>query len=180
MIKFIRILLSIAAHMDYEIWQMDVKTAFLNGSLEETIHMVQPEGFIAKGQEKKVCKLQKSIYELKLASRSWNLRFDQAVKSFGFLQSPDEPCVYKRCSGNVVVLLIIYVDDILLIENDIGTLSSVKVWLSGQFDMKDLGEASHILGIKLLRDRRKRMLGLSQASYIDEILARYNMQDSKK
>ena len=62
MIKSIRILLSIAAHMDYEIWQMDVKTAFLNGSLEETIYMVQPKGFIAKGQEKKVCKLQKSIY----------------------------------------------------------------------------------------------------------------------
>ena len=64
-----------------------------------------------------------------------------------------EPCVYKRCSGNVVVFLILYVDDILLIGNDIGTLSSVKVWLSGQFDMKDLGEASHILGIKLLQDR---------------------------
>ena len=76
MIKSIRILLSIAAHMDYEIWQMDVKTTFLNGSLEETIQMVQPEGFIAKGQEKKVCKLQKSIYGLKQASRSWNLKFD--------------------------------------------------------------------------------------------------------
>ena len=61
--------------------------------------------------------------------------------------------MYKKCSGNVVVFLVLYVDDILLIENDIGTLSSVKVWLSAQFDMKDLGEASHIHGIKLLRDR---------------------------
>ena len=95
MIKSIRILLSIAAHMDYEIWQMDVKTAFLNGSLDETIYMVQPEGFIAKGHEKKVCKLQKSIYGLKQASRSWNLKFDQLVKSFGFLQNPDEPCVQE-------------------------------------------------------------------------------------
>ena len=114
MIKSIRILLSNVVHMDYEIWQMDVKTAFLNGSLEETIYMVQPEGFIAKGQEKKVCKLQKSIYGLKQASRSWNLRFDQAVKLFGFLQSPYEPCVYKRCGGNVLVFLITYVDDISL------------------------------------------------------------------
>ena len=65
MIKSIRILLAIAAHMDYEIWQMDVKIAFLNGSLDETIYMVQPEGFIVKGQEKKVSKLQKSIYGLK-------------------------------------------------------------------------------------------------------------------
>ena len=137
MIKSIRILLSIAAHMDYEIWQMDVKTTFLNESLDETIYMVQLEGFIAKGQEKKVCKLKKSIYGLKQASRSWNIRFDQAVKSFRFIQCPDEPCVYKRCSKNVVVFLILYVDDILLIENDVGTLSSVKVWLSTQFDMKD-------------------------------------------
>ena len=79
MIKSIMILLSITAHMDYEIWQMDVKTAFLNGSLEETIYIVQPEGFIAKGQEKKVCKLQKSIYELKQASRSWNIIFGKSV-----------------------------------------------------------------------------------------------------
>ena len=75
--------------------------------------------------------------------------------------------MYKKCCGNVVVFLVLYVDDILLIENDVGTLSFVKVWLSAQFDMKDLGEASHILGIKLLRDRQKRMLDLSQASYID-------------
>ena len=161
MIKSIRILLSIVAHMDYEIWQMDVKTAFLDGSLEETIYMVQPEGFVAKGQEKKVRKLQKSIYGLKQASRYWTIKFDQSVKSFGFVQSPDEPCVYKKCSSNVVVFLVLYVDDILLIKNDVRILSSIKVWLSVQFDMKDLGEATHILGIKLLRDRQKKMLGLT-------------------
>src|SRR5579862_6779626 len=83
MLKSIRILLSIAASLDLEIWQMDVKTAFLNGSLDESIYMVQPEGFIEKGHLGKVCKLQKSIYGLKQASRSWNIRFDQAVKGFG-------------------------------------------------------------------------------------------------
>ena len=80
----------------------------------------------------------------------------------------------------MVVFLIIYVDNILLIENNVGTLSLVKVWLSTQFDMKDLEEVSHILGIKLMRDRQKRMLGLSQATYIDQILARFSMQNSKK
>ena len=152
MIKSIRILLSIAAHMDYEIWQMDVKTTFLNGSLEETIYIIQPEGFIAKGQEKKVCKLQKSIYGLKQALRSWNIKFDQLVKLFRFVQSLDEPCVYKKSSSNVVVFLVLYVDDILLIGNNVGTLSYVKVCLSVRFDVKDLGEASHILGIKLLHN----------------------------
>ena len=125
-------------------------------------------------------KLKRSIYGLKQASRSWNTRFDQAIKSYGFDQCPDESYVYKKCDGSMVVFLVLYVDDILLIGNDVGVLSSVKVWLSSQFDMKDLGEASHILGIKLLRDRKQRMLGLSQATYIDQILDCFNMQDSKK
>ena len=80
MLKSIIILLSIAAHYDYEIWQMDVKTAFLNGNLDEEIYMMQPKGFIAKNQEYMVCKLKRSIYGLKQASRSWNIRFDQAIK----------------------------------------------------------------------------------------------------
>ena len=88
--------------------------------------------------------------------------------------------MYKKCDGCVVVFLVLYVDDILLIGNNVGVLSLVKVWLSSQFDMKDLGEASHILLIKLLRDRKQRMLGLSQATFIDQILARFSMQDSKK
>ena len=76
MLKSIRILLSIAAHYDYEIWQIDVKTAFLNGNLEEEIYMTQSKGFIVKNQEYMVCKLKRSIYGLKQASRSWNIRFD--------------------------------------------------------------------------------------------------------
>ncbi|KAI9174943.1 hypothetical protein LWI28_025107 [Acer negundo] len=142
--------------------------------------MMQPEGFIEKGQVDKVCKLQKSIYGLKQASRSWNIRFDQAVKGFGFIQNPDEPCVYKRIKGDKLVFLILYVDDILLIGNDVGVLTSVKEWLAKQFDMKDLGEASFILGIQVIRDRKNRTIALSQASYIDKILSRFSMQDSKK
>ena len=88
MLKSIRILLSNVATLDLEIWQMDVKTVFLNGSLAESIYMMQPEGFIGKGQVEKVCKLQKSIYGLKQASRSWNIRFDQAMKGFGFVSEP--------------------------------------------------------------------------------------------
>ena len=90
-----------------------------------------------------LCKLKRSIYGLKQASRYLNTRFDQAIKSYGFDQCSDESRVHKKCNGSVVV------------------------FLSIQFDMKDLGEASHILRIKLLRDRKQRMLGLSQATYID-------------
>ena len=96
MLKSIQIFLSIAAHLDYEIWKMDAKTAFLNDHLEEDIYMMQPDGFVANNQEQRVCKLQKSIYGLKQASRSWNIRFDQSIKSFGFCQNSDESCVYEK------------------------------------------------------------------------------------
>ena len=180
MLKSIRILLSIAAALDYEIWQMDVKIAFLNGYLDESIYMMQPEGFIVEGQEQKVCKLLRSIYGLKQASRSWNLRFDETIKTFSFEQNVDEPCVYKYIKETKVVFLVRYVDDILLIGNDIGLLYDVKKWLVEKFQMKDLGQASYVLGIQIIRDRKNRLLELSQASYIDKVLARFSMQNSKK
>ena len=126
-----------------------------------------------------VCKLKRSIYGLKQASRSWNIRFDQAIKSFGFEQNLDEPCVYKRHQDKVVMFLVLYVDEILLIGNDVGVMSSVQIQLSSQFDM-DLGVANFIIGIKLLRDYKNRMLGLSQVGYIDKILERFSMQTPRK
>ena len=88
--------------------------------------------------------------------------------------------MYKLIKESSVVFLILYVDDILLIGNDVGVLSSVKEWLSKQFQMKDLGEASYVLGIQIIRDRKNRLLALSQASYIDKVLTRFSMQHSKK
>ncbi|KAL4014035.1 hypothetical protein IC575_026225 [Cucumis melo] len=179
MLKSIRILLSIATFYDYEIWQMDVKI-FSNGSLEESIFMSQPEGFITQGQEQKVCKLNRSIYGLKQASRSWNIRFDTAIKSYGFDQNVDEPCVYKKINKGKVAFLVLYVDDILLIGNDVGYLTDVKAWLAAQFQMKDLGEAQYVLGIQIIRDRKNKTLALSQATYIDKLLVRYSMRTLRR
>ncbi|TYJ99758.1 gag/pol protein [Cucumis melo var. makuwa] len=174
------ILLSIATFYDYEIWQMDVKTPFLNGNLEESIFMSQPEGFITQGQEQKVCKLNRSIYGLKQASRSWNIRFDTTIKSYDFDQNVNEPCVYKKINKGKVAFLVLYVDDFLFIGNDVGYLTDIKNWLAVQFQMKDLGEAQYVLGIQIIRDRKNKMLVLSQATYIDKMLVRYLMQNSKK
>ncbi|KAL0537654.1 hypothetical protein IC582_026637 [Cucumis melo] len=159
---------------------MDVKTAFLNGNLEESIYKVQPEGFIQKGQEQKVYKLQKSIYGLKQTSRFWNIRFDTAIKSYGFEQNVDESCVYKRIINSTITFLILYVDDILLIGNDVGHLTDIKEWLATQFQMKDLGNAQYVLSIQIVRNRKNKTLAMSQTSYIDKILSRYKMQNSKK
>ncbi|KAJ9568535.1 hypothetical protein OSB04_004501 [Centaurea solstitialis] len=180
MLKSIRILMAISAYFNYEIWQMDVKTAFLNGKLTEDVYMEQPEGFEDPKNPNKVCKLLKSIYGLKQASRSWNLHFDERIKEFGFTKSEFEPCVYTKFSGSIVAFLVLYVDDILLIGNDVPTLQSVKSWLSKCFQMKDLGEAAYILGIKIYKNRSKRLIGLSQSTYIDKILKKFRMDESKK
>jgi hypothetical protein len=116
MLKSVQILLAIVAYFDYEIWQKDVKTAFLNGNLTEDVYTAQPEIFVDPKYAGKICKLQKSIYGLKQAYRSWNLHFDEVVKGFGFFKNIEEPCVYKKVSGSVVVFLVLYVDDILLIK----------------------------------------------------------------
>jgi hypothetical protein len=111
-------MLAIAAFFDYEIWQMDVKTVFLNGNIEEELYMVQPKGFVDPKDADKVCKLQQSIYGLKQASQSWTLHFDEVIKGFGFVKTYGETCIYKKVSGSSVAFLILYVDDILLIGND--------------------------------------------------------------
>nr|GEW08505.1 retrotransposon protein, putative, Ty1-copia subclass [Tanacetum cinerariifolium] len=179
-IKAIRILIAIAAFYDYEILQMDVKTAFLNGYLDEDIYMVQPEGFIDHKHPRKVCKLQKSIYGLKQASKSLNKRSDEEIKKFGFTQNLDEPCVYQKASGSNVTFLILYVDDIIIMGNHILSLQSVKTYLGKCFAMKDLGDATFILRIKIYRDRSRRLIGLCQSAYMDKILKRYRMDNSKR
>ncbi|GJS41543.1 retrotransposon protein, putative, ty1-copia subclass [Tanacetum coccineum] len=179
-IRAIRILIAIAAYYDYEIWQMDVKTAFLNGYLNEEVYMEQPEGFVNPKYPNRVCKLKRSIYGLKQASRQWNKRFDDEIKKFGFSQNADEPCVYLKASGSNVTFLILYVDDILIMGNSIPMLQDVKSYLGKCFAMKDLGEAAYILGIKIYRDRSRRLIGLCQSAYIEKILKRFHMENSKR
>jgi hypothetical protein len=159
---------------------MDAKTAFINGNLTEDEYMTHPEGFVDPKYARKICKHQKSIYRLKKASRSWNLHFDEVVKWFGFIKNVEEPYIYKKVSESAVLLLVLYVDDILLIRNDIPMMEVVKYSLRKSFLMKGFREAAYILGIKIYRDRSKRLIELSQDTYIDKILNRFNMQDSKK
>ena len=104
MLKSVRIMLAIATF--YEIWQMDVKTAFLNGFIKEELYMMQPEGFVNPKGANKICKLQRSIYGLVQASRSWNIRFDELIKAYSFIQTCGEACIYKKVSGSTTTFLI--------------------------------------------------------------------------
>ena len=174
-----RIIMALVAHFDLELHQMDVKTAFLNGDLSEEVYMQQPEGFIERGKEHMVCRLKRSIYGLKQASRQWYMKFDKVIRSFGFEENKFDQCIYMKVSGSKFIFLVLYVDDILLASSDVDLLNHTKSFLSINFDMKDLGEASFVLGIEICRDRSRNVLGLSQKSYIERVLKRFNMETCK-
>ncbi|KAL0286933.1 UNVERIFIED_CONTAM: Retrovirus-related Pol polyprotein from transposon RE1 [Sesamum radiatum] len=107
------------------------------------------------------------------------MHFDEVIQGYDFIKNDYDPCIYKKISGSSVAYLVLYVDDILLIGNDVKMLGDIKAWLSTQFSMKDMGETSYIFGIKIYMDRSKRMLGLTQFSYIENVLKRFKMAHSK-
>ena len=148
----IRVLIALACVFNLEIHQMDVKTTFLNGELEEEIYMSQPEGFVELGKEKKVCKLVKFLNGLKQAPKQWHKKFDQVVLSYGFQINNIDKCVYvKQFDDSEYVILCLYVEDILIFGSNMQFINDVKSFLSRNFDMKDLGPVNVILGIMLIK-----------------------------
>ena len=117
-ISSIRMLIAIAAIHNLELHQMDVKTAFLNGDLDEEIYMEQPEGFIVPGQEKKVCRLVKSLYGLKQAPMQWHEKFDSVMMTNGFKINECDQCVYVKNTERGFVIICLYVDDILIMGSN--------------------------------------------------------------
>ncbi|KAJ4976296.1 hypothetical protein NE237_001402 [Protea cynaroides] len=172
----LRIIMALVAHYDLELHQMDVKTAFLNGDLIEEVYMDQPEGFNSDKGDHLVCKLKRSIYGLKQASRQWYLKFDSTITSYGFVENRADQCIYIKIKGTSFTILVLYVDDILIASNDLGMLHETKYFLTQNFDMKDMGEASYVLGIEIHRDMSLKTLGLSQKGYIDKILERFKIK----
>ena len=152
----IRLMLSIVENLNLELEQMDVKTDFLHGSLEERILMEQPEGFIKPGTENKVCLLRKSLYGLKQSPRRWNHRFNCFMKDQLFKRCSKDLCVYMRdVQTDKAIYLLLYVDDMLIASENKKVIKELKEKMSGEFEMKDMGKASRILGMDILRDREK-------------------------
>ena len=103
-------------------------------------------------------------------SQSWNIRFDELIKAYSFIQTCGEACIYKKLSGSSEAFLILYVDDIFFIGNDTEFLDSIKGYLNKNFSMKDLSEAAYILGINIYRDRSRRLINFSMSTYLDKFL----------
>ena len=134
----IRVLLSLAASHGLLVHQMDVKTAFLNGELDEEIYMDQPDGYVVEGQEGKLCKLLKSLYGLKQAPKQWHEKFDKTLTPAGFIVNEADKCVYYRFGGGQGVIMCLYVDDILIFGTNLYVIEEVKKFLSQSFEMKDM------------------------------------------
>lgn len=177
-LESIRIIIALAAKYNLELDQMDVSTAYLNGELLEELYLTPPkEVAVPDG----CCwKLKRSLYGLKQAGRTWNHTLDKKLKEMSFTRLNAETCLYVyRDDAGEVCFLVVYVDDFILAATSRAFMDKVKGMLKGAFKMKDLGPASYILGIQIIRDRPNRMISLSQAQYANTVVERCGMSNSK-
>ncbi|THH04538.1 hypothetical protein EW146_g10151 [Bondarzewia mesenterica] len=176
----IRVLLALAARFDWEIHQMDVKNAFLNGDLEEEIYMKQPPGYAAPGLEDKVCRLIKTIYGLKQSSQRWYKKLCDAFFEMGFKVCSVEHGIFTKHdeTKGTISIIAASVDDFALLANSLVAIDEMKDALNHAFEMTDLGEIHWLLGIEIKRDRGARTISLSQRAYIDTILSRFNLENA--
>ncbi|KAK9063254.1 hypothetical protein SSX86_017124 [Deinandra increscens subsp. villosa] len=146
----------------------DVKAAFLHGDLKETVYVSQPEGYVKKGQEKKVYKLEKALHGLKQAPRAWNQKLDQVMKELGFVKCQHEQAVYTRRNGKSILILGVYVDDLLVTGSDIGDVNSFKRQMQEKFQMTDLGLLCYYLGMEV--NQRNNGIVIKQEAYAKKLV----------
>jgi len=198
----IRTITALAAEYGMLIKQYDITTAYLNGQLEEEIFMEVPvmteevlEQIISTEtrnsmiktkatqmlselrKENRVCLLKKALYGLRQAGRRWHMRCDEELKKFGLKNSLADPCLYYQGKGEDALLVTVYVDDILVASRNLEHIESLKKHLSGVFDIKDLGDVKHCLGIEF--SWKKNGIAMYQSAYIKEMLHRFGMTESK-
>ena len=173
----IRLVLAIVAVFNLEMLQLDIKTAFLYGKLEETIFMRQPEGYVIPGREEEVCYLNKPIYGLKQSSNCWNKEFDGDITKFGFKRSQHDRCVYLRIRPDgEYTIVIIYVDDGLACSNRPKVFEAILEHLRKKFQVRTL-PPNRFVGLDITRKREDRTLSINQPYFVRRILKRYNMED---
>ena len=164
--------MSNVALKNWECNAMNVETAFLNGELREEVYMSLPPGF-DKGKNHHVCKLKKSIYGLKQSPRAWFDRFSKVLKSEGYQQSLSDHTMFVLKKESLIIILIVYVDDIILTGNDTEEITRIKMALNKEFEVKDLGNLKYFLGMEVARSREG--IYVSQRKYILDLLKETGM-----
>ncbi|KAG7533197.1 Integrase catalytic core [Arabidopsis thaliana x Arabidopsis arenosa] len=164
----VRVVLSLATNLEWDLWQMDVKNAFLQGELEEKVYMRPPPGLEDKEAPGKVLKLNKAIYGLKQSPRAWYHKLSTTLLGRGFKRSEADHTLFTLPSQEGIVVILVYVDDIIISGNDKVGIQDTKDFLKSVFDIKDLGELKYFLGIEVCRS--KEGLFLSQRKYTLDLL----------
>ena len=169
----IRLVLAIAAARDYNLTSLDIRQAYLQATIYEDLYMRVPPG-INSGNNSLVCKLRRSLYGLKQAGREWGLLLTSFLVSWGFVRSTIDVCLYTYQSGNLILWVLVYVDDILIADNCPKLRARFVADISKRFPTEDKGELEWILNTAITRDRAARTLNLSQALYAADLVAKYS------
>ena len=152
-LTYVLIFISLATTYNWGLHQLDIQNVFLHDDLQEEVYMEQPLGFVAQGEIGKVCRLLKSLYDLKQSPRAWFGKFNQVVEEFGMQKSKYDYSIFYRNSSSGIIMLIVYVDDIVIIGSDSKGISSLKSFIQSQFHIKDLGMLRYFLGIEVMQKK---------------------------
>lgn len=172
-----RVLLAAAGHNNMVVRHIDVESAYLHGRLQEVIYMQQPKGFIEKGKEHLVCRLQRSLYGLKQAARVWNTTISGILTALGFKQSRSDPCLFSKKLPTGRMFLIIYVDDMLVASTSEKHITDLEKELSKKLSLTSLGEVSHFLGVRVTKNNG--FYSLDQEAYIKRLAVRFGLENVK-
>jgi hypothetical protein len=172
----IRATMDIAANMGWKLHQMDIKTTFPNGVIEEEVYVEQPQEFATHESQTHVSRLKKALYGLKQAHRTWYGRIDNFLMSLGFIKSKAYSNLYYNIENDDKVILLLYVDDLFLTRNE-KLITNCKKKLASEFEMKDLGQMHYFLGLEVWQNQGE--ICLSQGKYVVEILKKFGMMDCK-
>ncbi|GJZ72806.1 retrovirus-related pol polyprotein from transposon TNT 1-94 [Tanacetum coccineum] len=173
----IRLILALAAHHGWDVFQLDVKSAFLQGELKEEVFVQQPPGYEKKGEEDKVYKLTKALYGLKQAPRAWYSKIEAYFVREGFARCSSEHTLFtKSKEGGKLLIVSIYVDDLIYTGNDKSLCDEFKSSMMLEFDMSDLGKMRYFLGIEVIQSPNG--IFVCQRKYACEVLARFDMGNS--
>lgn len=173
-----RSLMAIAATKDFEMRHLDIKTAFLNGDVEEEIYIEPPPGYNDAGPGY-AYRLRKALYGLKQAPRAWHTKLDAELTGMGLTASRADPGLYTGEVNGTPVYLLVYVDDIIVASSTLDPVAITVKSILSAFDGRDLGEPSLFLGMKIERDRPARVITISQCRMITDLLSKYGMDDAK-
>lgn len=177
-LDIIRLLLAVAAQKNWKVFQLDVKSAFLNGYLQEEIYVEQPEGYVKEGEEDKVYLLKKALYGLKQAPRAWYSRIDEHLCNLGFAKSPSESTLYVKHNGDDVLIISLYVDDLLVTGNKACIVEKFKQEMMEVFEMTDLGLMAFFLGMEIKQSEHE--VFICQKKYAKEILKKFKLGECRE